>query len=228
MKIFTALLIAFFLCLIPSTVQATSFGISPAMIDARVSHGGSSSLSFTVVGYTGTVEISVENMPVTLSQTIFNTVAGSKIVIIMKCQDSAIIGMHDGKIVFLAKSGNSVMSGVKVKCNLNVDNLSPNYADSPNRNTLVLPTSNSPENIIQSATIIPTTMTTTIQSVPEQVTTKTVTPTSVATEPITKSDSWVLGNITVDKKITLAIIGSVLLVLLIGLILNLIKRRQQY
>ena len=122
MKIIIGLLLAFSLCLVAIPAQAASFGLSPAMVDYQIAKGSSKTMEFTVVGYSGVVEISSESMPVSVSPASVSAVAGSKISVTIKCNDDAADGLYEGKIVFLAKSGNSVMSGIKVRCNLTVGN----------------------------------------------------------------------------------------------------------
>jgi hypothetical protein len=123
-KIIIGLLLAFSLCLVSNPAQAASFGLSPAMVDYQITKGSSKTMEFTVVGYSGTVDINAESMPVSVSPASVSVVAGSKIVVTVKCNDDATDGLYEGKIVFLAKSGNSVMSGIKVRCNLTVGNSS--------------------------------------------------------------------------------------------------------
>lgn len=125
MKTIIGLLFA--LCLVTIPVipsQAASFGLSPAMVDYQIEKGATKTIEFTVVGYTGTVDISSESMPVSVSPASVSAVAGSKIIVTIKCNEDATDGLYEGKIVFLAKSGNSVMSGIKARCNLTVGNSS--------------------------------------------------------------------------------------------------------
>ena len=119
-KIIVGLLAALVLCLVTIPAQAASFGLSPATVDYQITKGSSKTVEFTVVGYSGTVEISAESMPVSVSPMSVNAVAGSRITVTIKCNSDAIDGLYEGKIVFLAKSGTSVMSGIKVRCNLTV------------------------------------------------------------------------------------------------------------
>ena len=132
-KIIVGLLAALVLCLVTIPAQAASFGLSPATVDYQITKGSSKTMEFTVVGYSGTVEISSESMPVSVSPASVSAVAGSKITVTIKCNDDAADGLYEGKIVFLAKSGNSVMSGIKVRCNLTVGGSSSpaTYAGKP-------------------------------------------------------------------------------------------------
>lgn len=124
MKVILGILLVFSLCLVALPLQAASFGLSPAIIDCQIAKGESKTFDFTVVGYSGTVDISSESMPVTISPASVNVIVGSKVAVTIKCNSDATDGLYEGKIVFLAKSGNSVMSGIKVKCNLKVGNSS--------------------------------------------------------------------------------------------------------
>jgi hypothetical protein len=123
-KIIIGLLMGLSMCLFAVPAQAASFGLSPAMVDFQIVKGSSKTMEFTVVGYSGSVEISAEDMPVSVSPASVSAVAGSKITLTIKCNEDATDGLYDGRIVFLAKSGNSVMSGIKVRCNLTVGNSS--------------------------------------------------------------------------------------------------------
>jgi hypothetical protein len=116
-----AYLLLVLLCFFISTpVSAGSFGISPVMANIQIEKGAFADLKFTIIGYSGLVEISSENMPVTISPKSVNAVDSLPITVTVKCNDDAIPGLYNGKLVFLAKSGNSVQSGIKVLCNLTV------------------------------------------------------------------------------------------------------------
>jgi len=122
MRILLGLVIALYICLVSFPVQAGSFGLSPASVKIQMNQGTSQDLQFTIIGYDGLVEISSESMPVSVSPSSVTAKAGSNITVTLKCNSDAITGLYDGRIVFLAKSGNSVMSGIKVRCNLTVGN----------------------------------------------------------------------------------------------------------
>jgi hypothetical protein len=117
--IFLPLLVLVFL-LTTVGIFASSFGVSPYMVNPQVEKGSSTDLKFTVIGYNGLVEITSEDMPVTISPKSVNVVDGLPITVTVKCNDDAIPGLYNGKLVFLAKSGDSVQSGIKVLCNLTV------------------------------------------------------------------------------------------------------------
>lgn len=121
MRIFLSLLIGL-LCWssIVISAQAASFGLSPAMIDLKMTPGSSQDLKFTVIGYTGKVDISLENMSAVslVSSSSVQAISGSDITVTVKCRNDALLGTYNGRMVFLAKSGSSVQSGIKVVCNL--------------------------------------------------------------------------------------------------------------
>ena len=125
MRILLGLLIAVIACLMAFPAQAGSFGLSPAAIALQMDQGTSKTVQFMVIGYDGLVEISSENMPVSVSPSSITAKAGSSITVTVKCNSNATMGRYDGRIVLLAKNGNSVMSGIKVRCNLTVGNPSP-------------------------------------------------------------------------------------------------------
>lgn len=126
MKIAIGLLLVCLLCLIAVPVGASSFGLSPAIISIQFHRGNSSTFYFTVSSYSGLVEISSEGMPVTVTPSSVNVIAGSPIAVIVGCNSDAISGIYDGRIKFLAKSGGNVLAGINVICNLTVLGLSEN------------------------------------------------------------------------------------------------------
>jgi hypothetical protein len=126
MKVIMGLLIACLFCFMSVPVEASSFGISPAVISVKAIQGGSSTFFFTVSSYTGLVEITSEGMPVTISPSSVNAVAGTPISVVISCNSNANPGTYDGRIKFLAKSGNSVLAGINVICNLIVAGASAN------------------------------------------------------------------------------------------------------
>jgi hypothetical protein len=120
MKIIIGLLLVCSIYLVSVPVDASSFGLSPAVINVQFYRGNSSTFYFTVSSYSGLVEISSEGMPVTVSPSSVTVVAGTPISVIVGCNSDAISGVYDGRIKFLAKSGDNVLSGINVICNLTV------------------------------------------------------------------------------------------------------------
>jgi hypothetical protein len=118
MKIIISLLLICSVCLMATPVDASSFGISPAIISLKAIQGSSSTFPFIVSSYSGLVEISSEGMPVTISPSSVNAIAGQPIQVVISCNGNANLGTYDGRIKFLAKSGGSVMAGINVICDL--------------------------------------------------------------------------------------------------------------
>lgn len=116
---FLGVMLMSLVCFVP--VSAGSFGLSPASVAVILNSGESKVLQFKVVGYSGLVVVNSENMPVTITPSSFNAVAGSSVPITIKCNSDAVSGSYSGKIVFLAKSGGNVQSGIKALCNLTVN-----------------------------------------------------------------------------------------------------------
>jgi hypothetical protein len=143
MKILIGLLLACFISLISIPVNASSFGLSPAIVGTTLGGGASKTFQFTVSSYSGLVEISSEGMPVTVTPLSITVVDGVPITITVRCNDGAGTGTYDGRIKFLAKSGSSVLAGINVICNLVVSggnsiNLTTNVTD--NSSTIGLTT----------------------------------------------------------------------------------------
>jgi hypothetical protein len=107
-------------------VDASSFGLSPALVTANISGGISKPFQFTVIGYSGLVKISTEGMPTTVSPSSITVVAGTPITITITCNGGATAGTYDGRIKFIAKSGSNVLAGINVICNLVVSGASDN------------------------------------------------------------------------------------------------------
>jgi hypothetical protein len=126
MKIVMGLLLACFMCFVSMPVDAGSFGLSPAIVSANINAGASKSFQFTISGYNGLVEISAESMPVNIVPSSITVIAETPITVTIICNNNATTGTYDGRIKFLAKSGNSVLSGINVICNLTIEGSSEN------------------------------------------------------------------------------------------------------
>jgi hypothetical protein len=120
MKLTLLLLVGVLLLLVGMPVYANSFGITPSKVSTQLGVGQSADLKFTITGYNGLVEVYPENMPVTIFPTTFNVIDSSLVTVSVKCNNDAVSRNYDGRIVFLAKSGDSVQSGIKTICNLTV------------------------------------------------------------------------------------------------------------
>jgi hypothetical protein len=113
-------LLVLLVCLIPTTVYGAGFGISPYKVDAQVDTGQSVDLVFTVSGFNGAIEVSSENLPIEINPKTVEVSDGSKINLKLSCGKNITPSLYSGKLVFLAKGGSSVQSGIKVPCNLTV------------------------------------------------------------------------------------------------------------
>lgn len=126
MRIIMGLLLTCLFCLMATPVYAGSFGISPAIISVKAIPGGSSTFYFTPSSYSGLIEIGSEGMPVTVSPLSVTAIAGNSVPVVISCNSDANPGTYDGRIKFLAKSGNNVLAGINVICNLIVAGASAN------------------------------------------------------------------------------------------------------
>jgi hypothetical protein len=118
MKILISCFLACFMCLVSMPVNASSFGLSPAVISTTLGGGFSKSFQFIVSSYSGLVEIGTEGMPVTVTPISITVVEGEPITVVVKCNDGASSGTYSGRIKFLAKSSSSILAGINVICNL--------------------------------------------------------------------------------------------------------------
>lgn len=128
MRFILTLLLSFMLCLITASAYAASFALSPYIVDTQITAGQSADLVFMASGFTGVVEISVENMPVDITPKAVDVRDGAQIRLKLLCSPDVASGTHKGTIVFLAKSGNSVQSGIRIPCTLTVNGTTYNPA----------------------------------------------------------------------------------------------------
>jgi hypothetical protein len=126
MKSAISLVIACLFCLVAIPAEASSFGLSPALVTANISGGISKPFQFTVIGYSGLVKISTEGMPTTVTPSSITVVAETPITVTITCNNGAIPGTYSGRIKFVAESGNNVLAGVNVICYLIVPGASDN------------------------------------------------------------------------------------------------------
>lgn len=113
-------LLVLLVCLIPMSVYAAGFGISPYRVDLEVETGQSVDVTFTISGFSGVIEVNSENLPVEITPKAIEVFDGSKINLKLSCDKNITPSLYNGKLVFLAKGGGSVQSGIKVPCNLTV------------------------------------------------------------------------------------------------------------
>jgi len=122
-KRFAALLIAVIVtgfCAAP--VLAQGLGISPPSVEFDVPADGSSQVEFLVYDFTGDLEISLEDIPLTVEPTTVPVTAkeeGTKVVLTFYGDESLGSKTYEGKIRFLAMTGGTVAMGIKVKATIN-------------------------------------------------------------------------------------------------------------
>lgn len=127
MKRIASLLIAvalMALCTVP--VLAAGLGISPPTVEFDVLANGSTEVEFLAYGFTGDLEISLEDIPLRVEPTLVSVIAeegGSEVVLTFYGDGSLGSQVYEGKIRFLAMTGGTVAMGIKVRATVN--HLSP-------------------------------------------------------------------------------------------------------
>ena len=121
MKLFLTFTLVLILCLITVNVYASSFGLSPYSVNTQLTAGQSTDVAFTVSGFAGVVEISVEDLPIAITPKAIDVQDGSRINLTLNCSADVPSGEHRGTLVFLAKSGGSVQSGIRIPCIITVN-----------------------------------------------------------------------------------------------------------
>lgn len=133
MKI-VGLLLVLISFLVPVSVYAAGFGLSPYIVDTEIEQGKPINLPFTVKGFNGILDISAENLPVEITPQSMIVSDGSNIVVTLIC-NLATENEYNGKLVFLAK-GEGVQSGIKVPCHLTIKGLSSTQTEQTDNNLL--------------------------------------------------------------------------------------------
>ena len=121
MKFVGILLAVLWSCLLTVSVSASSFGLNPYKVDVQVEAGQSTEVAFTVSGFSGIVEVSVEDLPIKIDTESFEVFDGSRINLTIRCDSDTVPKLYTGKLVFLTKSGDSGQSGIKIPCSLTVN-----------------------------------------------------------------------------------------------------------
>lgn len=124
MKKFAVLLITIVLLLFSITTPlfAASLSISPPVVAFDVFANGSATVEFIVYGFTGNLEISLEDIPLKVEPItipVKDIGSGTKIVLNFYGDKSLGNQVYNGKIRFLAMTGGSVAMGIKVKATIN-------------------------------------------------------------------------------------------------------------
>jgi len=119
MKRFIGLLIAVTLMgLWTAPVLAAGLNISPPTVEFDVPADGSSRVEFLVYGFTGDLQISLENIPLRVEPTTVPVTAkegGTRVVLTFYGDESLGSKIYQGKIRFRALTGGSVAMGIKVR-----------------------------------------------------------------------------------------------------------------
>jgi len=108
------------LCVAPAL--AAGLSISPASVEFDVPADGSTEVEFLVHDFTGDLEISLEDIPLTAEPTTVPVTAkegGTKVVLTFYGDESLGSKIYEGKIRFLAMTGGTVAMGIKVRATVN-------------------------------------------------------------------------------------------------------------
>jgi len=108
------------LCALP--VLAAGVGISPPSVEFDVPADGSTEVEFLVYDFNGDLEISLEDIPLTVEPTTVPVTAsaeGTKVVLTFYGDESLGSQVFKGKIRFLAVTGTTVAMGIKVRATVN-------------------------------------------------------------------------------------------------------------
>ncbi len=115
-----ALLLTVMLLGTPVLALAGSFGVSPSNAEFEVPRDGSTTQDFTFIGYTGTVTIGLENIPLEVSPIGDINVTNGETVGITFSGDGT-NNTYEGKITFLASTGEQALAGIKVRLTIHVN-----------------------------------------------------------------------------------------------------------
>lgn len=211
----------------PIYVDAAAPSVHPSLVSLKISPGASEDVEFVVSGLDGTMLISSENLPITVSPSSVNVVQiGSSIKVTIKCNSVTPSVTQTGSIIFTPKGGSS-QSSIRVRCRLSV---SASGASSPASapplsspptvppSSLTTPVNPSPiAPIAPTAPIVPTPPTAPISSVKPLVTPPSPsspskpTETSSSNEIIVKTNQIIAGANTFFKSYGIWIAGIVAL-----------------
>ncbi|GAI26529.1 unnamed protein product, partial [marine sediment metagenome] len=108
------------LCAAPAL--AAGLRISPPSVEFDVPSDGSSQVEFLVYDFTGELQISLEDIPLTVEPTTVPVTAkeeGTRVILTLYGDESLGSKIYQGKIRFLAMTGGSVAMGIKVRATIN-------------------------------------------------------------------------------------------------------------
>lgn len=144
----------------PMSVEAAAPSIHPSLVSLKISPGASEDVEFVVSGLDGTLLISSENLPITVTPSSVNVVQiGSNIKVTIKCNNVTPSVTQTGSIVFSPKGGSS-QSSIRVRCRLSVSASGASSPISPSSSPPMIvpekpPSSSVPSNPSPTAPIAP-------------------------------------------------------------------------
>jgi len=118
-KITIALLLTIMLLCTPTPVFANGFGISPSSAELEVPKDGSTTYDFITSGFTGTVTIGLEDIPLSYGPHSIDITDGETITVTFYGDGTN--NIYEGKITFLASLGEQVAAGIKVRLTVHVN-----------------------------------------------------------------------------------------------------------
>lgn len=110
------------ICLCATPVLAAGLRISPPSVEFDVPADGSAEVEFLVYDFTGDLQISLEDIPLTVEPTTVPVTAkeeGTRVVLTFYGDETLGSKIYEGKIRFLALTGGTVAMGIKVKATVN-------------------------------------------------------------------------------------------------------------
>lgn len=103
-------------------VLAAGLSISPPSVEFDVPADGSAEVEFLVYDFNGDLQISLEDIPLTVEPTtvaVTATEEGTMVVLTFYGDESLGYKIYEGKIRFLALTGGTVAMGIKVRATIN-------------------------------------------------------------------------------------------------------------
>lgn len=121
-KLAASLVAAILLLLYTAPGLAQGLGISPPTVEFDVPADGSAVVEFLVYDFTGDLEISLEDIPLTVEPETVHVIAsgeGTPVELTFYGNESLGSQVFEGKIRFLALTGGTVATGIKVRATVN-------------------------------------------------------------------------------------------------------------
>lgn len=121
-KLAASLAAAILLLLYTAPGLAQGLGISPGIVEFDVPANGSATVEFLVYDFSGDLEISLEDIPLTVEPETVHVIAseeGTPVELTFYGNESLGSQVFEGKIRFLALTGGTVATGIKVRATVN-------------------------------------------------------------------------------------------------------------